>query len=313
MTQQYQESIISFLGDREGEPIRVADLAETLNIPPDDRRTFEQAVEDLVANGRAVWGGGGRQAPAAPSNSPLSATASPAPSARPCAASASLSRRAQRPRRPLHPPGDNLDAVTGDFVVAKVIVSDKYDAGNKRNTRGRIIEILKRAASKLVGTLVKQNGRWVVVPDGHIFKTVVEIQDIGAKNAAENDKVVVELLRFPSGDLLAQGVITEILGAKGEPQVELQSVIRQFDLPSVFPEPVLAQARTAATTYDPLYGPAYSPRLAGVTPQLPQQVPPQKRPNPQLSPPAKTSATTSSSPSTPTTPKTSTTPSPSKN
>src|SRR5208283_1514326 len=102
--------------------------------------------------------------------------------------------------------------------------------GNKRNIFGRIVEILKRATNKLVGTLIKQNGRWVVVPDGNIFKAVIEIQDIGAKNAAENDKVVVEIVRFPSGDRLAQGVITEILGAKGEPEVELQSVIRQFDL-----------------------------------------------------------------------------------
>ena len=255
MTQQFQESIISFLGDREGEPIRVAEMAETLNIAPEDRGTFERAVEDLVAQGRAAWAGGG----AAGSGRMIQLPA--------------LGNRVQGtfrqtmrgfgfviPDEPnahgdlFIPPGDNLDAVTGDFVVAKVIVSDKYDTGNNRNTRGRIIEILKRAASKLVGTLIKQNGRWVVVPDGHIFKTVVEIQDIGAKNAAENDKVVVELLRFPSGDLLAQGVITEILGAKGEPQVELQSVVRQFDLPSVFPEAVLAQADPDACPHSHGYG-----------------------------------------------------------
>ena len=59
MTQQFQESIITFLGDREGEPVRVADLAEALNIAPEDRGLFEQAVEGLVAQKRAVWGGGG--------------------------------------------------------------------------------------------------------------------------------------------------------------------------------------------------------------------------------------------------------------
>src|SRR5262249_12061055 len=121
----------------------------------------------------------------------------------------------------------------------------------RRNISGRIIEVLKRATNKLVGTLVRQNGRWVVVPDGNIFRTPVDVQDVGAKNAAENDKVVVELVRFPQGDVAAQGVITEILGAKGEPEVELQSVIRQFDLPSTFPEPVQAQARKAATNYEP--------------------------------------------------------------
>ncbi len=149
------------------------------------------------------------------------------------------------------PAGDNLDAVTGDFVAAKVIVREKYDTRDRRNISGRIVEILKRATNKVVGSIEKQNGRWVVVPDGTIFKTPIEIQDAGAKNAAAGDKVVVELVRFPSGDQLAQGVISEILGAKGEPAVELQSVIRQFDLPQAFPEAVLAQARAAATTYNP--------------------------------------------------------------
>ena len=46
-------------------------------------------------------------------------------------------------------------------------------------------------------------------------------------------------------------MITEILGAKGEPEVELQSVIRQFDLPAAFPEGVLEQARNAAKHYEP--------------------------------------------------------------
>ena len=89
------------------------------------------------------------------------------------------------------PAGDNLDAVTGDFVVAKVIVREKYDTRDKRNVSGRIVEILKRATNKVVGAVARQNNRWVVIPDGTIFKTPIEVQDVTAKNAAENDKVVV--------------------------------------------------------------------------------------------------------------------------
>ena len=60
-------------------------------------------------------------------------------------------------------------------MIAKVIVREKYDTRDKRNIFGRIVEIVKRATNKLVGTLVKHNGRWVVMPDGNIFKTPVEI------------------------------------------------------------------------------------------------------------------------------------------
>jgi ribonuclease R len=248
LTQQYHESIISFLGNQEGEPVRVADLADQLNIPPEDRGEFEHAVEELAASGRVVWGAGGGRAIQLPAlGSRVTGTF----------------RQTSRgfgfviPDVPnahgdlFIPAGDNLDAVTGDFVVAKVIVREKYDTRDKRNVSGRIVEILKRATNKVVGAVARQNNRWVVIPDGTIFKTPIEVQDVTAKNAAENDKVVVELLKYPQGDTLAQGVITEVLGAKGEPEVELQSVIRQFDLPSQFPEEVLAQARQAAMTYKP--------------------------------------------------------------
>ncbi len=249
MTQQYHEPILKYLGNQEGVPLKVADLAEKLNIAAEDRGEFERAVEELAANKRVVWAGGvGRMIQLPALGNRVTGTF----------------RQTSRgfgfvvpDEVNVHgdlfiPPGENLDAVTGDFVAAKVVVRDKYDTGrDKKNISGRIVEILKRATNKLVGTLVKTNGRWIVNPDGHIFKSPIEIQDVGAKSAAENDKVVVEIVRFPQGEQLAQGVITEILGAKGEPEVELQSVIRQFDLPSVFPEGVVEQARTAARTFNP--------------------------------------------------------------
>jgi ribonuclease R len=252
MTQQFHDPIISFLGNRDGEPVRMAELADSLNIPPEDRQEFDRAVHELATSGRVVMGaegGGGANA----------LVSLPAMGNRVVGTFRQTSRGFGFviPDEPnahgdlFIPAGENLNAVTGDFVAAKVIVRDKYDTGNRRNIFGRITEVLRRATNKLVGTLSRENNRWIVTPDGNIFKNPVEVADVTAKNAAENDKVVVEILKFPQGDALAQGVITEVLGVKGEPEVELQSVIRQFDLPTAFPEEVLAQARQAATTYDP--------------------------------------------------------------
>ncbi|HEY4328918.1 MAG TPA: VacB/RNase II family 3'-5' exoribonuclease [Phycisphaerae bacterium] len=250
---QFHQPIISLLEDQEGGggvPVSVSDLAQRLNVTPEDRGIFERAVEELAAKGRVVWAGG-------TSVGASRAIALPAMGNK----VVGIFRQTMRgfgfvvPDEPnahgdlFIPIGENLDAVTGDYVAAKVIVRDKYDTRDRRNIFGRITEILKRATNKLVGTLTKINGRWQVTPDGNIFKSPIEIQDI-SKNATENDKVVVEIVKFPSGDTLAQGVITEVLGGKGEPEVELQSVIRQFDLPHAFPEAILAQARAAATTYD---------------------------------------------------------------
>jgi ribonuclease R len=249
MTEQFHEPIINFLGNQNGEPVRVADLAERLNIPGEDRGEFERAVHELASSGRVVMGEGG-------ANSLISL---PAMGNRVIGVFRQTSRGFGFviPDEPnahgdlFIPAGENLNAVTGDFVAAKVIVRDKYDTRDRRNIYGRIVEILKRATNKVVGALTRENNRWLVIPDGNVFKNPIEVGDVGAKNAAENDKVVVEIVKFPMGDALAQGVITEILGPKGEPEVELQSVIRQFDLPAKFPEPVQEQARQAATNYNP--------------------------------------------------------------
>ncbi len=245
---EFQEPIISYLSGSEGVPVRVADMAERLGIAPEDRGEFERAVEALAVAGRVVWGTGRMISLPAMGNRVTG-----------------LFRQTTRgfgfvipDEANAHgdlfiPPGDNLDAVTGDYVVAKVIVREKNDLRDpRRNISGRIVEILRRGTNKVVGTLVKQNNRWVVVPDGTVFKNPIEVMDAGAKNGAENDKVVLELVRFPTSDAMAQGVISEILGQKGEPAVELQSVIRQFELPEKFPDAVMDQARRAALGFDPL-------------------------------------------------------------
>ncbi len=245
MTQQFHEPIISMLSSHTGEPLRSHDMAERLNILPDDRPVFEKAVDELAAAGRLVLGEDrSLRLPA------MGSTVT------------GIYRQTRGgfgfilPEQPnahgdlFIPIGENLDAVSGDTVTAKVIVRDKYDTRDKKNIFGRVIEVLKRATNKVVGTLTRQNDRWVVMPDGKVFRSAIEVGDVGAKNGAENDKVVVELLKYPLGNELAQGVITEILGTKGEPEVELQSVIRQYDLPREFPEAVLDQARQAARTYD---------------------------------------------------------------
>ncbi len=246
MTQQFHDPIVNFLSSLDGEPIRTADLAEKLNVQPDDITLFEQAVDELAAANKVVFGVGRSITLPAIGNK---VTGTFRQTSRGFGFVIPDETNAHGDL--FIPAGENLDAVTGDYVVAKVIVREKYDTRDKKNISGRIVEILKRATNKVVGTLLKQNGRWVVVPDGNVFKTPVEVGDVSAKNGAENDKVVLEILKYPQGDQLAQGVITEILGGKGEPEVELQSVIRQFDLPAAFPEAVLAQARTAAMSYDP--------------------------------------------------------------
>jgi len=63
-------------------------------------------------------------------------------------------------------------------------------------------------------------------------------------------KVVVELTTYPGETSdKPKGVITEVLGAAGEKDVDLKAVIIQFNLPGPFSDEVKNQARAAIDNF----------------------------------------------------------------
>ena len=117
--------------------------------------------------------------------------------------------------------------------------------------RGEVVEILQRAQNRFVGTLQKRGNDWIVRPDGTGFVEPISVDDVGAKGAKGKDKVVVEILSYPTEKYLARGVIIEVLGKAGRYESEIKSVIHQYHLPSEFDADCSEQAREAAGGFNP--------------------------------------------------------------
>ncbi len=147
-------------------------------------------------------------------------------------------------------PRDTLDALTGDRVRAEVVRSGRRNRTGKGGPTARIVEILQRGQTNFVGALAKKGGNWLVFPDGRLFTEPIVVRDASSKNAKQGDKVVVELTRYPEGHFMAEGVITEVLGEAGAPNVETLGVIRAYDLSEKLPEDALAEARDAVRDYN---------------------------------------------------------------
>ena len=141
---------------------------------------------------------------------------------------------------------DASDASTGDVVRVKVS-SERY---RNKNAQGRIIEVVERKTHQFVGTYLETGGGAFVQVDGTIFKEPISVGDPGAKNARPDDKVVFEMVRFPTYWQSGEGVIVEVLGARGEPGIDTLSIIREFDLPEAFPDDVVEDARRQADAFD---------------------------------------------------------------
>ncbi len=143
-------------------------------------------------------------------------------------------------------PMDNTgDASSGDIVSVKL-----EKRGRLGKLEGRIIEVIERETNRFVGVYFEQSGMGLVQIDGKLFQKAISVGDPGAKGARVDDKVVVDMVRFPSHTRDGEGVIVDILGRRGEPGVDTMSIIHEFNLPGEFDEAALDDARDRAAEFD---------------------------------------------------------------
>ncbi len=149
------------------------------------------------------------------------------------------------------PKQKTLDAADGDTV--KLRVSRRNQGGDVR-VSGRVLEVVQRRTHRFVGTYRETSGFGFVMVEGGVFESGILVGDAGAKSCRIGDIVVIEMANFPSVDQPGEGVIVEVLGDRGQPGVDTQMIIREFDLPGEFPETVLEASRVQAEQFDESVG-----------------------------------------------------------
>lgn len=247
-----KKQIIEYLGQPSYEPLRPRRLCRKLGVRKKDRARFDDTVQTLINRSRIERTPDGHLVlPARSSDSAnllsgiLRRTmngawfipdASPDPNAAP----------STRPEDVFIYSEHLGDAHTGDRVFIRL--SNRRHAGGRRT--GKVEQVIERATQTFVGTYFEEWGQGRVRIDGGVFSEPVSVGDPGAKGAVPGDKVVVEMVRFPSQHQSGEAVLTRILGTRGEPGVDLQAIIHEFGLPDEFPDDVLAEARDQAAAFD---------------------------------------------------------------
>jgi ribonuclease R len=243
MPEIYKERIVKLLKHPDYTPLKLARLAKALGVSSEDYPQFKFAFDQLRQAGHVVIGA--RNLVSLP---PLSGRIIGTFRANPKGFGFVTPLEPNAHGDLFIPPGATAEAMTGDIVAAKIVKKGKR-AGQMRYS-GKVIEILERAQNKFVGTLLRQDEGWIVQPDGTGFLEPISVDDIGAKGAREKDKVVVEILSWPTEKYLARGVIVDVLGRAGRYESEIKSVIAQYHLPSEFDDDCIEQSRRAAAEFD---------------------------------------------------------------
>lgn len=259
-----EERLLAHVRTENYRPVKPRILAKQLGLEDDEQtRILKRALKNLIKRGSLVWGAS--HLVQLSKEKPKSNTSSSAASTRDN--SEYVSGRLRKTPRGFayltHPdaPANSReksasifipakfmgDAAHGDLVEVKLLPSRRGDRGEMT---GKVVKVLERRTKQFVGTYVEEVGHGFVKIDGQQFVDPISVADARSHNVRVGDKVVIEMLRFPSDKWEGEGVITEVLGKRFEPGVDTLMILREFDLPEHFPDNVLDDARAETSRFD---------------------------------------------------------------
>jgi ribonuclease R len=145
-------------------------------------------------------------------------------------------------------------AMHGDRVLVRRDVLPRVPRRNERDeATGRVIRVLERARTRLVGTLQRGKQFLYVIPDDPRITHDIYVtppRDTG-RPAQMGDKVVVDLREWTLPRSNPEGEIIEVLGPPDAEGVDMLSVIRQYNLVLHFPKRVLHEAELVGKEVKP--------------------------------------------------------------
>ncbi len=133
------------------------------------------------------------------------------------------------------PHSDLRGAMHGDTVMAETTF------GSGERTTARVLKILERGITELVGTYFNCKSGGFVTPDERKYYNDIFIPFGKGLKAKSGDKVVCKIVYYPKKQN-PEGIITKILGRQFERKAELKSMLYAYNLPEQFKGEVLNEA-----------------------------------------------------------------------
>ncbi len=112
----------------------------------------------------------------------------------------------------------------------------------KGRPEGRVVDILERARTPIIGRLLHEAGQWIVAPEDRRYGQDILIPKNATASAAVGQVVSVELTESPSLHSQPVGRVAEVLGEIDDPGMEIEIAVRKYEVPHRFSTETLAQA-----------------------------------------------------------------------
>ena len=232
MTEKIREQLLGLINDPHYNPLKREELALIFNIHPSEMPMFYNFLDELEEDGYIIKTKKGRVM--SPNKMGLFVGKFVAHRK-----GYGFVESDEEFTQDLFIPKDDINgALHNDRVMAEIVTTATED----KRAEGKVIKIIKREVTRVVGLFQENKSFGFVVPDDKKFNQDIFIPKRGFNGAKNDDKVVCEITLWPQENRKPEGKIIEVLGKKGERGVEIDSIIRAHGLPEEFPKKVIDEA-----------------------------------------------------------------------
>ncbi len=224
--------VYEFICDSLYVPMKMKELAVILSVPKERRAELEEAVEALLKEGKIERSKRGR----------VSKMESHALAGVFCS----------------HPRGFGFVSVEGDeediFISSDnvngalhqdTVQVELLTKSSGRRKEGKIVNILSRGITQIVGTYQSNGNYGFVTPDNPKFGRDIFIQKERSKGAVNGHKVIVKITDYGKKGRNPEGKIIEIIGHAGDPEADVLALVKSYEIPVEFPVKTMNQAERA--------------------------------------------------------------------
>ncbi|MDR2298526.1 MAG: ribonuclease R [Comamonas sp.] len=149
--------------------------------------------------------------------------------------------------RDIYLPPNEMRAVLHKDKVQVRIARNDY----RGRPEGRVVEIVERPDQPIIGRFLQESGVWLVAPEDKRYGQDILIPSNATGSAQPGQVVVVKLTEAPALFGQPVGRITEVLGEVDDPGMEIEIAVRKYDVPHIFSDACLEQAKALPETVRP--------------------------------------------------------------
>lgn len=119
-------------------------------------------------------------------------------------------------------------ALNNDTVIVEILSKNN---GEKRE--GRILKILERDLSTVVGEIYFKKNKGYIIPDDRKLDIQLEVDKDKAMGAVDGHKVVARILKNITKNRY-KGEVIKIIGHKNDPGVDILSIVYKYEIMILF-------------------------------------------------------------------------------